>query len=287
MSVRMTSLQLPSPPRPGRNLTHGLLDTVGRAIVTGAYDGVPFPTEAQLTEHHGVSRSVTREALKMLTAKGLLSARARVGTVVQPPASWNLFDTDVLRWLLERTFSVDLLRQFTELRIAIEPEAAALAARHAEPHQLDQIRHGLERMRRAETGIDDPLDADIAFHQPDRRPQRQHRRAWRGVRRDLQPRSRGRAHRDADADPGSPRPHRHRRIAGAPRRDPTPRQRRPRRLPAVGARLRSAPVHNDPIRCTRIIRFLLADRNAADTVTPLAPRNGGDVQVCRTSSTGQ
>lgn len=164
MSVRMTSLQLPSPPRPGRNLTHGLLDTVGRAIVTGAYDGVPFPTEAQLTEHHGVSRSVTREALKMLTAKGLLTARARVGTVVQPPASWNLFDTDVLRWLLERTFSVDLLRQFTELRIAIEPEAAALAARHAQPHQLDQIRHGLERMRRAETGIDDPLDADIAFH---------------------------------------------------------------------------------------------------------------------------
>lgn len=150
--------------RAGRNLTQGMLDTVGRAIVTGAYDGVPFPTEAQLTEQHGVSRSVTREAVKMLTAKGLLSARARVGTVVQPPASWNLFDTDVLRWLLERTFSVELLKHFTELRLAIEPEAAALAARHAEAHHLEQIRGGLDRMRNADSGGDDPLDADIAFH---------------------------------------------------------------------------------------------------------------------------
>ena len=136
----MTALPYSSAPRPGRNLTHGMLDTIGRAIVTGAYDATPFPTEAQLTEQHGVSRSVTREAVKMLTAKGLLSARARVGTVVQPPGSWNLFDTDVLRWLLERTFSVELLRQFSELRLAIEPEAAALAARHAQAHQLDQIR---------------------------------------------------------------------------------------------------------------------------------------------------
>ncbi|TXC69998.1 FadR family transcriptional regulator [Sphingomonas ginsenosidivorax] len=160
----MTAAPDPSSPRPGRNLTHAMLDSIGRAIVTGAYDDTAFPTEAQLTEQHRVSRSVTREAVKMLTAKGLLSARARVGTVVQPSASWNLFDTDVLRWLLERTFSVELLRHFTELRLAIEPEAAALAARHAQAHQHDRIRDGLDRMKRAETGGDDPLDADIAFH---------------------------------------------------------------------------------------------------------------------------
>ena len=65
----------------------------------------------------------------MLTAKGLLTARPRKGTTVQPPSRWNLFDPDVLRWLLERKFSLELLRQFSELRIAIEPEAAALAAR--------------------------------------------------------------------------------------------------------------------------------------------------------------
>ena len=112
----------------GRNLTHGMLDTLGRAIVTGRYEHRPFPTEAEIAKTHGVSRSVTREAVKMLTAKGLVSARPRQGTIVQPASAWNLFDTDVLRWTLERKFSVDLLRHFNQLRVAIEPEAAALAA---------------------------------------------------------------------------------------------------------------------------------------------------------------
>lgn len=148
----------------GRNLTYGMLDSVGRAIVTGSYDLKVFPTEAQLATQHDVSRSVTREAVKMLTAKGLLSARPRQGTVIQPAASWNLFDTDVLRWLLERKFSVDLLKQFNQLRIAIEPEAAALAARFSSPHDLEAITAGLARMADAERGEDDTLDADIAFH---------------------------------------------------------------------------------------------------------------------------
>ncbi len=148
----------------GRNLTYGLLDTVGRSIVIGDYDDKAFPTEAELARLHGVSRSVTREAVKMLTAKGLLSARPRQGTIVQPAAAWNLFDSDVLGWLLERKFSVELLRHFNELRVAIEPEAAALAAAKATPADLAAISAGLDRMRAAEAGNDDPLDADIAFH---------------------------------------------------------------------------------------------------------------------------
>ncbi len=148
----------------GRNLTYGMLEKLGRAIVTGAYDARTFPTEAQLAQHHGVSRSVTREAVKMLTAKGLLTARPRIGTVVQPTPAWNLFDPDVLRWLLERNFSLDLLRQFTQLRLAIEPEAAALAARFAQDADIRSITAGLERMQAAEQGSDDTLDADIAFH---------------------------------------------------------------------------------------------------------------------------
>ena len=148
----------------GLNLTYGLLNALGRAIVTGEYAETPFPTEAELAKQHGVSRSVTREAVKMLTAKGLLSARPRQGTVVRPAAAWNLFDIDVLRWLLERRFSVDLLRQFNQLRIGIEPEAAALAARFASADEVARIAAGLERMRAAERGEDDTLDADIAFH---------------------------------------------------------------------------------------------------------------------------
>jgi DNA-binding FadR family transcriptional regulator len=148
----------------GRTLAYGLLDHLGCAIVTGRYDDETFPTEAQLAKRYGVSRSVTREAVKMLAAKGLLSARPRQGTIIEPTSSWNLFDTDVLRWLLERQFSVDLLKQFNQLRIAIEPEAAALAAQFARTAQIERINEGLERMSAAERGADDTLEADTAFH---------------------------------------------------------------------------------------------------------------------------
>lgn len=148
----------------GRNLTFGLLDVIGRAVVVGDYESKPFPTEADLAKEHGVSRSVTREAVKMLAAKGLLGARPKQGTFVQPSEKWNLFDPDVLRWLLDRKQSIGLLRQFNELRIAVEPQAAALAADRARPQQVAAISAGLERMRQAEHGNDDALDADIAFH---------------------------------------------------------------------------------------------------------------------------
>lgn len=148
----------------GRNLTYGVLDNLGRAIVTGHFDERAFPTEADLAKQYDVSRSVIREAVKMLTAKGLLSARPRQGTIIQPGSSWNLFDTDVLRWLLERQFSLDLLKQFNQLRVAIEPEAAALAARFGNEKDLALISAGLARMEAAEEGNDDPLEADIDFH---------------------------------------------------------------------------------------------------------------------------
>jgi DNA-binding FadR family transcriptional regulator len=147
-----------------RNLTFGLAEVLGRAIVTGQYDAERFPTEDELTSRYAVSRTVTREAVKMLTAKGLLKARPRAGTTVQPASSWSVFDPDVLRWLLERKVSLDLLRHFNELRFAIEPQAAALAAA-AEPGAAHEaIAAGLARMAAAELGHDDTLESDIAFH---------------------------------------------------------------------------------------------------------------------------
>lgn len=148
----------------GRNLTYGLLEELGRSIVTGAYEETTFPTEAELSKAFGVSRSVTREAVKMLTAKGLLSARPRSGTIVEPSSSWNLFDPDVLNWLLSRRFNPELLRHFNQLRVAIEPEASALAAQSKDVAMKERIVAGLERMREAERGNDNTLDADIAFH---------------------------------------------------------------------------------------------------------------------------
>jgi DNA-binding FadR family transcriptional regulator len=148
----------------GRNLTVGLLDHVGKAIVTGFYENKSFPTEAQLADQYKVSRSVTREAVKMLTAKGLLTARPRQGTVIQATRHWNLLDKDVLRWLLERKFSLQLLRQFTELRVSIEPKAAELASGNAGYDDLQRIKKAFDRMVLADGGEGDPTEADIDFH---------------------------------------------------------------------------------------------------------------------------
>lgn len=148
----------------GRNLTYGLVEALGRGIVTGAYDRAPFPNEGEIAVQHGVSRSVSREAVKMLTAKGLLASRPRQGTSVLPSREWNLFDTDILRWLLERKFSLELLREFTELRFGIEPTAAKLAAAAGTKSQKAEIEQGYQRMVAAEAGEEDGLNADIAFH---------------------------------------------------------------------------------------------------------------------------
>lgn len=160
MEIRLNTLQ----GRLGRNLTYGLLDHLGKQVVTGAFDDIGFPTEAELSQQYGVSRSVTREAVKMLTAKGLLTARPRQGTSIRPESEWNLLDTDVLRWLLERKFSAELLAQFNQLRLAIEPAAAALAAKAADADGLRAIEAGLAGMVAAEHGEGDGLEADIGFH---------------------------------------------------------------------------------------------------------------------------
>lgn len=149
----------------GGNLTHSIAQDLGRAIVTGVYsEGRPFPYESELCAQYQASRPVLREAVKMITAKGLLSARPRQGTWVQPEDRWNLLDPDVLAWLLERRVDRKLLIEFTELRLAIEPEAAALAALAAGDGERAALRQAVARMQAAELGEDDPLASDIAFH---------------------------------------------------------------------------------------------------------------------------
>lgn len=149
----------------GKNLTHSIVQDLGKAIVTGIYsDKRPFPIESELCEHYQASRPVLREAVKMLTSKGLLAARPRRGTWVQSEAQWNLLDPDILGWILERKFSTRLLQEFTQVRAAIEPAAAALAAQAGDDSQHRLVALAIERMRAAERGEDDPLESDIAFH---------------------------------------------------------------------------------------------------------------------------
>jgi len=150
---------------PKHNLTYQLTHDLGNAIVKGKYKiGDGLPTEAELCTEYDVSRSATREAVKMLSAKGLIVSRPKKGIRVLPESNWNMFDTDVLTWILSSNPSLSLLKSFTEVRAAIEPQAAALAATNATFEDIEEIEKALKRMEQSELGLDDPLDSDIAFH---------------------------------------------------------------------------------------------------------------------------
>jgi len=128
--------------------------------------GSQLPTEADLCSAMGVSRTILREAVKTLSAKGMVVTGPRTGTRSMPPSSWNLLDPDVIRWRLAAGVNQVFIRDILELRLAIEPEAAALAARRAEPADLEALRTALEGMESAVLrGGGGYLDADLAFHE--------------------------------------------------------------------------------------------------------------------------
>jgi DNA-binding FadR family transcriptional regulator len=146
------------------NLSQRMVQELGREIICGEFPDDSLPTEAELCDKFGVSRSAVREAVKMLSAKGLISSKPRQGIRILPEDQWNIFDPDLLRWVLESKPSLHVLKEFLQVRIAIEPEAAALAARYADQTKLDNIEKALEGMRKAEGNSKEDLEADIAFH---------------------------------------------------------------------------------------------------------------------------
>ncbi len=148
----------------GVSLTYGLLETLGQSIVAGDFDERHFPTEAELAVKYAASRTVAREAVKMLSAKGLLSSRPRQGTKVEAVVNWNLLDPDVTRWMQERPFTARVYRDYTEVRLAIEPVAASLAAQRASKADIKIIRIALHTMSDEAQHHDLALLADIDFH---------------------------------------------------------------------------------------------------------------------------
>ena len=146
-------------------LTRELVEVIGAKIVRGeAADAGTLPIEADLATQYETSRTVVREAIKMLTAKGLVGSRPRRGTYVEPESKWNLLDPDVLRWILQRRFSFELMRDFLIARQGIEPRAAALAAERQDRAAIEEIDRRLDNMREAAAGRMDSLESDIAFH---------------------------------------------------------------------------------------------------------------------------
>jgi DNA-binding FadR family transcriptional regulator len=149
----------------GVNLTQSLVQRLGSSIVRGELPaGKSLPIEAELGRKFGASRTVMREAVKILSTKGLIGQRPRVGTFVHPEEKWDLLDAEVLTWILDRHFSHSLVREFLEVRLGIEPAAAALAAANATDEDKQLLRQKLENMKGAMDGHFDAVAADIAFH---------------------------------------------------------------------------------------------------------------------------
>ena len=147
------------------NFTRHIVQTLGKSIALGEYpQGQPLKAEAELCEEFEASRTVLREAVKMLTAKGMLDARPRRGTIVLPESQWNLSDPEILNWLLSRKGSLPIIAEFLDMRMAIEPTAACLAAINLDDESRTTLNLAIERMKAAARGEDDHLDADIAFH---------------------------------------------------------------------------------------------------------------------------
>ena len=141
-----------------QNLTH----TLGLAILRGDFVDA-LPLEAEIGDRFGVSRSSAREAVKMLSAKGLIRSRPKHGIRIQPERNWNMFDPNVLKWTLVSKPTLNLLREFFDMLLVTDPQAAGLAAQHALSENIVELRKSIDRMRDAESGLDDSLDADIAF----------------------------------------------------------------------------------------------------------------------------
>ncbi len=138
---------------------------IGRRIVSGAYaPETLIEDEAALAGRYQVSRSVIRDAVKILVGKGLLEVRRGIGTRVRPRAKWGLLDDDVMAWHQSAPPNADLLRQLMDVRRIFEPKAARWAAERSSDATIDQIRSTVERMEQEKGSIEDFIIADAAFH---------------------------------------------------------------------------------------------------------------------------
>jgi DNA-binding FadR family transcriptional regulator len=138
-------------PPPNVSALHdNVLTALGAEIVSGTLPSGGIINLEGVGAQYGVSRSVAREAVRVLESMGLVASRRRVGITIQPQDRWNVFDPRVIRWRIESGDRAAQMVSLSELRLGFEPTAAALAARRADPHQCrimaaavsDMVMHG-------------------------------------------------------------------------------------------------------------------------------------------------
>lgn len=154
----------PLPVTPG--LHADLLDRLGRLLAGGEVPPGTVLRAEELAARYGVSRTVVREAVRVLESMGMVRSRRRIGTVVVEPARWNVFDPMVIRWRLAGPGRDDQLRSLSELRAGFEPVAAGHAARRATPAQCGALTGAVVDMAvHGRSGdLAAYLAADVVFH---------------------------------------------------------------------------------------------------------------------------
>jgi DNA-binding FadR family transcriptional regulator len=149
-----------------KNVHGTTLDLLGERIVAGRYPpGTSMPPEAALCEELGVSRTVIREVIKSLAAKGLIVTGPKVGTRVRDAEEWNWFDADVVVWHSRMGLSRELLLELQDLRRVIEPAGVRLAAERATGHDIAQLEEAYAGMTDAVENGGDYVRHDLRFHQ--------------------------------------------------------------------------------------------------------------------------
>jgi len=151
---------------PDRGLHGRVLDTLGPAITAGEYPPGSVLRTDELAQRFDVSRSVMREAVRVLESMYLVESRRRVGVRVRVRSEWNVYDPQVIRWRLAGADRPHQLRSLTVLRSAIEPAAAGLAARNATPEQCAELTECALGMVANSRGhkLEGYLFHDVAFH---------------------------------------------------------------------------------------------------------------------------
>ncbi|GAA2257207.1 MULTISPECIES: FadR/GntR family transcriptional regulator [Streptomyces] len=151
---------------PGRGLHGHVLDTLGPEITAGEYPPGSVLRTDELAQRFDVSRSVMREAVRVLESMYLVESRRRVGVTVRPKSEWNVYDPQVIRWRLAGSDRPWQLRSLTVLRSAVEPVAAGLAARHATAEQCAELTECALGMVAHSRGhkLEGYLLHDVAFH---------------------------------------------------------------------------------------------------------------------------
>lgn len=151
-----------------KNLSYVLAEKLAQRILKGDYaPGTILPGEIELGEQYGVSRTAVREAVKTLTAKGMVLPRPRIGTRVMPQGNWNFLDQELLTWWMTEENFHQVVEHFLVMRISLEPQACLLAATLGTPEQKARLNALMEEMVALKKHFKRErwIEVDMAWHE--------------------------------------------------------------------------------------------------------------------------